>query len=458
MVWDSRKGEVATRHKGLVQLLKEKRAEGHFAGLPLDQRINVYDAALPAHAASLKLLGLSSQGLPMLCLTEIDTRGIPRKVLWKTTYGGADAAMAALDGKLGIRERNLPKVPPHLFLVGPGDHPAVREMTAKIDSLLPAGWKNAPLAGGLQRLDTLAEVPVPGVALVDPESQKLLWKKSLEAPDVALQTLGQRLGVTYVPPDALRWSDGSQLVRVSGGKVPIGTNQGPEDCQPLHIVDLSPYYYVGKTEVTVSQFERFVQATNYQTDAERAGRSFIWTGKQFASVLNADWRHPQGSGSSARADFPVVHITFNDASAYCNWAGLRLPSEAEWERAAGGKLFPWGADWVDDRCRSSVGKELGSTKGPVAVGSYPQGASPWGCLDLAGNVYEWTSSLYMPYTPQSARNPRMNGLRRVIRGGSFGNEEKKDFITYIRTAVGAQDATEAQGFRVCLDGTRGVHP
>ena len=458
MVFDSRQVAVTKPHRGLVKLLKEKRAEAHFAGINLEQSISVYDRAVPAHAQSLKRLGLASQPVPMLCLVTLDSGGIPHQVLWKSHYDNPDQVMRELDQRLGIADRDRPKVPPLLVLVGANADPAWLETYGKLKTLLAQEWKSARIESFSQQ-DSLPEVPSPGLALVDSASHQVLWKKDLAAPDSTLQTLSSRLGLVYKVPEVLLWEkDGSTLVRVSGGKVSIGSDDPghPDDCKPRHTFDLKmPYYYMGKTEVTVAQFKHFVEATDYRTDAERAGRSFVFQPTGFASVVGANWRNPKGNGQPSPDDFPVVHITYNDAAAYASWAGLRLPTEREWENAAGSKNFPWGDSWSASACRHSVGRGVGASGGPVAVGSFPQGASPWGCLDMAGNVYEWTSSIYMRYTNESPPgNSRMNGLRKVIRGGSFGNDEEKDFWVTTRTPVGSQDSTEAQGFRVCLDGTR----
>lgn len=453
MVWNSSQPKVAQLHRGLAQLLKEKRAEGHFVGLPLEQRIQVYDSALPAHAHSLKVLGLAGRPLPSLCLTTLDSKGLPQAVLWTESYSSPQQAMQSLNQRLGIVKPHLSKEPPSLVVVGSEGNPVWMEIRAKLKALHQEQWSAAPLQKELQFVGEHPLLEEGEIALI--QAGKAVWKRPWLDQELALQMLGQHLGLSYKPPDQLLWEkDGSILRRVSGSRVQIGRDLPAPNDAPRVDVQLAPNYYLGKTEVTVAQYRAFVEATGYRTDAEKAGRSFVFQEGKFRSLEGASWRHPKGRESQAQANHPVVHMTLSDAAAYCQWAGLRLPDEAEWENGTGGKDFPWGAQWNANACRHSVGLQLGGSGGPLAVGSFPEGASPWGCLDMAGNVYEWTTSIYQPYLPGGPSNSRMNGLRTVIRGGSFGNEESSDFLTYRRTAVGSQDSTEAQGFRVCLGRTR----
>ena len=108
-------------------------------------------------------------------------------------------------------------------------------------------------------------------------------------------------------------------------------------------------------------------------------------------VDGAEWRTPSGSGSTAEANHPVVQVSWHDAEAYCKWAGKRLPTETEWEKAArgtDGRTYPWGDQW-DPSWVNFRGSKLEKT---MPVGSYPGGASPYGALDMAGNVYQWVDS------------------------------------------------------------------
>ena len=175
-----------------------------------------------------------------------------------------------------------------------------------------------------------------------------------------------------------------------------------EDEQPVHTVYLDTFY-IDKTEVTNDEFQRFVQATGYRTQAEKDGYGWAWNGREVEKIEGADWRHHQGlhSGIEGRMDHPVVQVSWNDAVAYCQWADKRLPTEAEWEKAARGtdrRTYPWGntfdgskLNFCDKNC-SSDGKDASVDDGyadTAPVGSYPAGASPYRALDMAGNVWEW---------------------------------------------------------------------
>ena len=189
-----------------------------------------------------------------------------------------------------------------------------------------------------------------------------------------------------------------EMVLVPAGPFEMGSDSGNYDERPVHTVELDRYY-IDKYEVTNELYQAFVQAS----DREQPG---------FAS--DSDFNGAQQ---------PVVGVSWYDAEAYCGWAGLRLPTEAEWEKAArgtDGRTYPWGEGIDADK--ANYGRKSGRA---VAVGSYPAGVSPYGAHDMAGNVWEWVADRYSSdyYESSPARNPTgpsSDTGARVLRGGSFG--------------------------------------
>lgn len=170
--------------------------------------------------------------------------------------------------------------------------------------------------------------------------------------------------------------------------------------QPQHRVTLDDFY-IDKTEVTNAEYKRFVDATGHPPPRH--------------------WEN--GEIPAGQENYPVVNVHLpDDAQAYAAWAGKRVPTEAEWEKAArgtDGRIYPWGNDWDPEKANV-----LGSKyNGPAPVGSYPEGASPYGALDMAGNVWEWCSDWYAAdyYVSSPLRNPQgpSEGDFRVVRGGSW---------------------------------------
>ncbi|HZU87085.1 MAG TPA: formylglycine-generating enzyme family protein [Anaerolineaceae bacterium] len=237
-----------------------------------------------------------------------------------------------------------------------------------------------------------------------------------------------------------RLADGMVMAYVPEGEFSMGSSSGGANEQPLHTVYLDAFW-IDSTEVTNAMFTLFIEATGYQTDAEGQGGAWIYDGAGWSETPGADWQHPRGPGSDLTGleDHPVVNVSWNDAAAYCAWAGVRLPTEGEWEKAARGlddRTYPWGdqspagdllnfadinlnVDWAS----ASVDDGYQFT---APVGSYPAGASPYGALDMAGNVWEWVNDWYSPtyYAVSPASNPAgpATGTSRVLRGGSWNHD------------------------------------
>lgn len=209
------------------------------------------------------------------------------------------------------------------------------------------------------------------------------------------------------------------MVEIKGGVYVLGSDRGNYDERPVRREQLSTFW-IDRQEVTCAQYQRFLE------DVRKRGH--LWchpnepTHKDhtpfhtYAWALRFSW--VGGQPPRAMGDFPVVLVDWYDAYAYAKWAGKRLPTEDEWETAArggDGREYPWGNTFSHDRC--NVGDQ------PLAVGSFPEGASPWGVLDMAGNVAEWTATTYEPRPADSKPYAGRYGLP-IIRGGSWDDNSK----------------------------------
>ncbi len=221
---------------------------------------------------------------------------------------------------------------------------------------------------------------------------------------------------------------------------------------PVHAVTVSPFH-IDVHQVTNEQFARFVDATAHVTEAERFGTSAVFhllvradpgdvlgrapAAPWWVEVRGASWSRPYGPQSDLGGieHHPVVHVSWNDAAAYCDWSGRRLPTEAEWEYAARGGLegrrYPWGDELCgprgEHRCNIWQG-EFPATNtaadgyvGTSPVASYP--ANGFGLFDVAGNAWDWCADWFSPHTYRSSSHhdpggPRV-GAARVMRGGSY---------------------------------------
>lgn len=211
---------------------------------------------------------------------------------------------------------------------------------------------------------------------------------------------------------AMPVQDEVEMVAVPAGEFIMGSDdpEADDNEKPASMVFVGPFS-IDKFEVTNARYLRCIEA--------------------------GACTRPVGLGYDAitKANLPVTIVSWQQAATYCRWAGKRLPTEAEWEKAArgtDGRRYPWGNTVEAER--ANVGYTAGGTS---AVGSYPKGASPYGAMDMAGNVWEWTSSLYKPYPydPHDGReDPNARGSR-VERGGSWFHPPWHARTTR-RTAVG----------------------
>ncbi len=232
-------------------------------------------------------------------------------------------------------------------------------------------------------------------------------------------------------------------------------------------VDLAAFW-IDRTEVTNAEFEQFVTAASYLTSAERTGFSEV--SGITTPVYGADWRHPRGPGSSIDflGDHPVVQVDWFAAAAYCQWAGGSLPTEAQWEKAArgtDGRLFPWGNGMPEATLLNAADVNLPESWSSTSqddgyqytapVGSYPDGNSPYGAEDMAGNVWEWTRSLFKDYPYQASDGREVSAYpladppssqKVVLRGGSWYSDYGSVRSTLRASGLPGQ-AQDAIGFR-----------
>jgi formylglycine-generating enzyme required for sulfatase activity len=195
-----------------------------------------------------------------------------------------------------------------------------------------------------------------------------------------------------------------QMLLIPAGEFLMGINNGDSDESPQQRVFVEAFY-IDLHEVTLAEYQRFVEATGH-----RAPR--FWIG----NVPPTNNR-----------ELPVTFVSWEDAQAYCQWAGKRLPTETEWEKAArgtDGRKWPWGNQFEKTKCNGNR-----HPRGKIErVGSYPLGRSPYGLLDMAGNVWEWTADWYTSY-PGSPQPFSHEGEYRIVRGGAHFNSP-----SYLRCA------------------------
>ena len=241
------------------------------------------------------------------------------------------------------------------------------------------------------------------------DSARLL--QDLASPELSGQILDRLVTVTtkkkrtYRKTTMISHVDNMKMVLVEGGEFIMGTpiddeygSYASRDEMPVHTIAIPPFF-IDAHPVTNRQFSRFVEETGYRTTAELRGDLETW--RTFFTYR--------------KDNHPVVYVSWYDAKEYAEWAEKRLPTEAEWEKAArgvDGDAWPWG-DQFDSRKLNCFESNIGET---VEVMKFPDGASPYGAFDMAGNVREWTTDWYRPYP---YNGPYSMGYLKAIRGGSF---------------------------------------
>ena len=232
-----------------------------------------------------------------------------------------------------------------------------------------------------------------------------------------------------------RPADGMMMVYVPAGEFMMGYS-AVKYSNPVHKVSLDAYW-IDQTEVTTAMYAKCVQAGACQ-----------------APSLRKSFTRATYYGDPQYANYPVIGVRWGDAADYCNWAGARLPTEAEWEMAArgtSGQDYPWGNN-SPDPSRANI---LASVKDTTAGGSYPSGASPYGALDMIGNVWEWTSDWWGEFSADPATNPQgaASGKWKVLRGGSYNSSIPN---LMMRTSMDPMVAAWDYGFRCSQSANRSV--
>ncbi|KAG9332649.1 hypothetical protein JZ751_014747 [Albula glossodonta] len=282
-----------------------------------------------------------------------------------------------------------------------------------------------------------------------------------------------------------------EMVLIPAGEFLMGTNNPgiPQDGEgPQRRVHVDQFY-MDVHEVSNQDFQKFVNATGHVTEAEKFGDSFVFEGllseavksqisqavaaaPWWLPVRGADWSHPEGPDSNIadRMDHPVLHVSWSDATAYCTWAGKRLPTEAEWEYACRGglsdRLYPWGNNlhpkgqhyanlWQGEFPTYNTGEDGYTKTSPVM--SFP--ANGYGLYNMVGNAWEWTSDWWnVHHTTDELHNPKgpETGHDRVKKGGSYMCH--KSYCYRYRCAARSQNTPDSSasnlGFR-CISEKKG---
>src|SRR6476661_3210592 len=317
----------------------------------------------------------------------------PMAMAWKNTIAGMMLVSLSLSGlalavepvvpKSDSGQTQTPQVP------APPTPPAVPKQHAQDGEVKPPVKSPAPSQEGSKEQPPSA---TPGPA-----------KPSAKATHPPNGNTPPKVATIPQPPGEIIGKDGAPMALIPVGEFTMGSDKGDDDEQPIHKVFLDSFY-IDKFEVTNGRFAKFVEAIQSEPP----------------------WGFADKETPVIRPDQPVRWVNWMDAIGYCLWVGKRLPTEAEWEKAArgsDGRVYPWGND-APTPAHAVFGLKEGSDT-VSAIGNRDKGKSPYGVHDLAGNLYEWTTDWYDEefYSKNPAINPKgpLEGTAKVQRGGSYIN-------------------------------------
>ena len=346
---------------------------------------------------------------------------------------------------INLRESESYQPPPEINIPAPPLEREIAPTTAfRYEEEAPAKGGNAKwilLLGGLFGFFVLMIGGLIGAYFLffnQPERAEVVQPRAAETPvdnQSAAQPVTTAPAVSAENPASLPQEIDfkGEMVLVKAGEFTMGSDAAEDEAKPAHKVDV-PAFYIDKYEVTNAQYKEFCDAN----------------GKKYPT--NPHWNE---NYFEARPNAPVLGVSFADAKAYAEWAGKRLPTEAEWEKAASWdaagqtKLeFPWGNSFVSSNAAFGL-------DAPTDVGKSSSGASPSGAFDMAGNVLEWVDAYFQPYPNSTAKNAEFGEKNRVVRGGHFGSKTAESLKTTKRIYVppdisSSSDAAAVIGFRCAV--------
>jgi len=337
-----------------------------------------------------------------------------------TAQSGVPFAPNATPPRVATASAKWSELPPPTNLAvkqtkGSGSHKGLFAILGIVFLCLVAGGGYAVWRVARARISPKSPLPTPTV-VAKPEISPAVVEATVAPTESPVQL------VPEAPVD---------MVAVPAGTYTIGCDDGDDYAKPGHSVQLNGFL-IDRTEVTNAQYQKFIAATGHPAPP-------TWQGETF----------PEGKDKN-----PVTDVTWQDAADYASWAGKRLPTEAEWEAAArgtDGRIYPWGNQW--DKSLANV-----DSTGIEDVGSFPGGASPFGALDMVGNVWEWTADEFDLYPGSQAKMPKTieAGITyRVIRGGAYDVKKPLICSACYRGFVDASKPYAKTGFRCAKDSGSG---